>query len=48
MEMLRRRKTIKLKIVYKMNLSVSGTDFPFYSGSKKRDSTEKGDQMGKR
>ncbi len=48
MEMLRRRKTIKLKIVYKMNLSVRGTDFPFYSGSKKRDSTEKGDQMGKK
>ena len=48
MEMPRREKTIKLKIVYKMNLSVRGTDFPFYSGSKKRDSTEKGDQMGKK
>lgn len=43
MEMPRREKTIKLKIVYKEIFCAENADFSFYSESKsKRDSSEKG------
>jgi len=43
MEMPRREKTIKLKIVYKEIFCAENADFSFYGESKsKRDSSEKG------
>lgn len=43
MEMPRREKTIKLKIVYNEIFSAENANFPFYGESKsKRDSSEKG------